>query len=540
MDSAFRFVLKFSSLTNGRGETILIFMVTLNKDANLPPKVDPNTLDLTPDRHERTQIPTGKPPKQDPEVRRHNFNEVFLGYDEKQAVVEATRCIHCPSPEPCILGCPVHNDIPRAMLFIEQGDPLAAANVFRQSSNLPEVCGRICPQESLCEGACTVAGYDKPVSIGKLEAYCTDYQRRTVGFPVREVAPETGRRVAVVGFGPAGIAVAEELRVFGHEVVVYDAWPKPGGLLVYGIPGFKLSKEIIDKKVAQLEALGVRFVGDTLVGQDVTIDQLLQEFDAVFLGTGATQGNKARLPGEELKGIYQATEFLVRGNLPLEILPKNTRALPEIGRHMAVIGGGDTSMDCLRTSKRLQTQHGLPDGTVTDYYRRTEREMPGRGEERMHARQEGIEFEFLVSPVRFIGDEQGHVRQVEFEKIRLGAPDSSGRPRPEPVPGSNYVADADVVILALGYKPDPMLTKATPGLGTTSWGTFAVPNEDDPATTRPGVFAAGDDVRGADLVVTAIAAGRKAAYAMNAWLQQNSARTHPAGIVAPASVPAQV
>lgn len=490
----------------------------------LGPKPDPNTLDLDPDRHERAQIPTGKPPKQDPEVRKHNFKEVFLGYDEKQAVVEATRCIHCPSPEPCIQGCPVRNDIPRAMLLIEQGNPLAASDVFRQTSNLPEVCGRICPQEVLCEGACTVAGYDKPVSIGKLEAYCTDYQRRNVGFPPRTIAAPTGRRVAAVGFGPAGIAVAEELQVMGHEVVVYDAWPKPGGLLVYGIPGFKLAKEIIDKKVAYLESLGVKFVGDTLVGQDITVDQLLREFDAVFLGTGATAGNKAHLPGEDLKGIYQATEFLVRGNLPTQDLPKNMRSLPEIGSHMAVIGGGDTSMDCVRTSKRLQTQHGFPDGVVTDYYRRSEHEMPGRGEERMHARQEGIQFEFLVTPVRFIGDADGHVRQIEMQRIRLGAPDASGRPRPEPVPGSNYVVDADVVILALGYKPDPLLTKATPGLAATKWGTFDVPNEDDPTTSRPGVFAAGDDVRGADLVVTAIAAGRKAAYAMNAWLKNNSAR----------------
>jgi glutamate synthase (NADPH) small chain len=513
-------------------------MTTENINGNLPPKVDPNTLDLDPDRTERAHIPTGKPPKQDPEVRKRNFREVFLGYDEKQAVVEATRCIHCPSPEPCILGCPVNNDIPRAMLFIERGDPISAANVFRQTSNLPEVCGRICPQEVLCEGACTVAGYDKPVSIGKLEAYCTDLQRRSSGFPMRTVAPDTGRRVAVVGFGPAGIAVAEELRVMGHAVVIYDAWPKPGGLLVYGIPGFKLAKEIVDKKVELLDALGVRFVSDTLVGQDVTVDQLLQEYDAVFLGTGATQGNKARLPGEDLKGIYQATEFLVRGNLPPEALPKNMRSLPEISPHMAVIGGGDTSMDCVRTAKRLKTQKGLPDGVVTDYYRRSESEMPGRGEERMHARQEGVQFEFLVSPIRFIGDPAGHVRQIEFEKIRLGTPDASGRPRPEPIPGSNYTVDADVVILALGYKSDALLVKNTPGLNATQWGTFAVPNEDNPLTTRPGVFAGGDDVRGADLVVTAIAAGRRAAYAMNAWLKNNSARTGAPSIVTPSSLPA--
>ncbi len=490
-----------------------------------PPKVDPNTLDLDPDRRDRVHIPAGTPPKQDPQVRTHNFKEVFLGYDDRQAVVEAMRCIHCPSPEPCILGCPVHNDIPHALLQIERGDPIAGANVFRETSNLPEVCGRICPQESLCEGACTVAGYDKPVSIGKLEAHCTDYERNTIGFPSREVAPATGRRVAVVGFGPAGIAVAEELRVRGHEIVVYDAWPQPGGLLVYGIPGFKLAKEIIAKKVAYLKALGIRFVGDTLVGEDVTVDALLEEFDAVFLGTGATQDNRAHLPGEDSKGIYCATEFLVRGNLPPEVLPRNFRSLPEIGRHIAVIGGGDTSMDCVRTSRRLQVQHGFPDGDVTDYYRRTENEMPGRTEERMHARQEGVRFEFLVSPVRFIADETGHIRQFEMVRMRLGERDASGRPRPEPVPGSNFRVDADVVVLALGYKPDPLVARTTPDLKTTKQGTFAVPSEANPTTTRRGVFAAGDDVRGADLVVTAIAAGRQAADAMHAWLQNNSARS---------------
>ncbi len=419
------------------------------------------------------------------------------------------------------------------MLFIEQGDPIAAADVFRESSNLPEVCGRICPQEVLCEGSCTVAGYDKPVQIGKLEAYCTDFQRRNVGFPPRAVAAATGRRVAVVGFGPAGIAVAEELAVMGHEIVVYDAWPEPGGLLVYGIPGFKLSKEIIAKKVEYLESLGIRFVGDTLVGQDITMDQLLRDYDAVFLGTGATQGNRAGIPGEDLHGIYQATEFLVRGNLPLEMLPKNMRSLPEIGRHIAVIGGGDTSMDCVRTSRRLQMQHDLADGDVTDYYRRTEREMPGRAEERMNAKQEGIRFEYLVTPVKFLGDENGHVRQMELQRMKLGAPDASGRARPEPVQGSIFTVDADVVVLALGYKPDPLIAKSTPGLQMARGNTFIVPNEDDPATTRYGVFAAGDDVRGADLVVTAIAAGRKAAYAMNSWLKTHSARDDTSGTETP-------
>jgi glutamate synthase (NADPH/NADH) small chain len=434
-----------------------------------------------------------------------------------------------------LLGCPVHNDIPRALLFIEQGDPEAAANVFRQTSNLPEVCGRICPQEILCEGSCTVGAHDQPVTIGKLEAYCTDYQRKTNGFPTREVAPAAGRRVAVVGAGPAGLAVAEELRMRGHEIVVYEAWPKPGGLMVYGIPGFKLSKRIIEEKVKYLESLGVKFVCNIWVGKDITVDQLLEEFDAVFLGIGAPIGNKAKLPGEDSRGIYQATEFLVRGNLPLEDLPEAMRARPEIGKHMAVIGGGDTSMDCVRTARRLQVQSGMADGIVTDYYRRTEKEMPGRAEERVHARQEGVQFEFLVAPVRFIGDENGHVCQIEMQKMRLGKPDASGRARPEPIEGANEIVDADVVVLALGYNPDPLIPRSTPNLQTTKWGTFVVQNEDFAATTREGLYAGGDDVRGADLVVTAIAAGRKAACAMDAWLQKHSARGESAATPLPVS-----
>ncbi len=372
----------------------------------------------------------------------------------------------------------------------------------------------------LCEGSCTIAGHDKPVTIGKLEAFCTDWQREHVGFPNYVLAPATGRRVAVVGSGPAGMAVAEELMRDGHEVVVYEEWPRPGGLNVYGIPGFKLSKEIIERKVTWLEEYGVRFICSTRVGRDVQVQDLLKEYDAVFLGIGAPVGNKAKLPGEELEGVYQATEFLVRGNLPFEHLPEHWRARPEIGKHIAVIGGGDTSMDCVRTSRRLQVQNGMQDSVVTDYYRRTEAEMPGREEERMHARQEGVLFEFLVAPVQFIGDENGHVRQIEFQRMRLGKPDASGRPRPEPMEGSNFTVPADVVILALGYGADTTIGKSMPEIKMTSKGLFQVESELTGATSAPGVYAAGDDVRGADLVVTAIAAGRHAARAMDGYLRQ--------------------
>ncbi len=480
---------------------------------------DPGNLDLTIDRYERANVPAGEPPKQKPEKRVFNFNEVFLGYDEEQAITEAMRCIHCPSPEPCILGCPLHNDIPTAMLLIEQGRYAEAAMAFRATSNLPEVCGRICPQEVLCEGSCTIAGADRAVNIGKLEAFCSDWQRNHEGFPNYVIAPQTGYRVAVIGSGPASFAVAEELMRNGHEIVVYEEWPKPGGLNVYGIPGFKLSKKIIEKKVEWLEHYGVKFICNMRVGRDVQMDDLLDEYDAVFLGIGAPVGNRAKLPGEDLGGVYQATEFLVRGNLPMEDLPPDMRSLPEIGKHMAVIGGGDTSMDCVRTSKRLQMQHGLTDGVVTDYYRRTETEMPGREEERMHAKQEGVQFEFLVSPVRFIGDESGHVRQIELERMALGAPDASGRPRPEPIPGSNFTVPADVVVLALGYSADPTIAQRTPQIKTTRKGLFQVESELTGATSLPGVYAGGDDVRGADLVVTAIAGGRHAARAIDDYLR---------------------
>lgn len=482
---------------------------------------DPALLDLQDlDRYERAHIPPGPPPKQDPKLRVLNFEEVFLGYDEAQAVVEAARCIHCPSPEPCILGCPVHNDIPTAMLLIEQRRFVDAANVFRATSNMPEVCGRICPQESLCEGSCTVAGYDRAVNIGKLEAYCTDWQRHHEGFPQYRIAPPSGRRVAIVGSGPAGMSAAEELMRDGHEIVVYEEWPKPGGLNVYGIPGFKLIKKIIAEKVEWLEHYGVKFICNTRVGKDIAIQILLDEFDAVLLAIGAPIGNKAKLPGEELKGVYQATEFLVRANLPLEDLPARMRARPEIGKHMAVIGGGDTSMDCVRSSIRLQRQAGMKDSVVTDYYRRTENEMPGRAEERMHAKQEGVQFEFLVSPVAFHGDRDGHVRELELQRIELGAPDASGRRSPQPVEGSNFRVPADIVVLALGYSPDPTIGNTMPNLAKGWKGLFQVETEFTGATNIPGLYAAGDDVRGADLVVTAIAAARHAARAMDDYLRK--------------------
>ena len=459
-------------------------------------------------------------PKQDAEARKQNFDETYLGFDLNAARIEASRCIQCPSA-PCQEACPVSNDIPGAFALLEVGDIIGAANVFRQTSNLPEMCGRLCPQEKLCEGACVVGfairpGGQKepPVTIGKLEAFCTDYQRQQVGgYPLPRYMPEpTGYKIGVIGSGPAGLAVAEILAEQGHAVTVYEFWPEPGGVLVYGIPNFKMRKNIVDEYIAYLKALGVEFVCNTYVGKDITLDQMLAtEFDAVFLGTGAGVGNQMEIEGETLKGVYSATEFLVRGNLEPEALPEQYREpLPKL-TDVVVIGGGDTSMDCVRTAVRLGAQR------VSCVYRRTEAEMLGRGEERKNAREEGVVFEMLTLPTRIIGDESGKVVSVECQRMELGEPDESGRRRPPPVKGSEFIIPADAVAIAIGYGADPVVPQTTSGLKADRKALIQV--DADGRTSRPGVFAGGDNVNGADLVVTALADGRRAAEAISEYLK---------------------
>ncbi len=476
--------------------------------------------DIQIDRKARLKIPRQVVPKQKPEVRVHNFDEVYLGFDESSARVEAERCIQCPDPSACSRACPLHNDIPLAMWHIYNGEFLEAAAVYRQTSNLPEVCGRVCPQEKLCQGSCSVGKRSQPVYLGKLESFVADYERRTLGgIRTPAIAAPTGKRVAVVGAGPAGIAVAEELTKVGHSVTVFESLPAAGGVLVYGIPSFKLAKSVVFDKIRSLEEIGVKFVTNTTIGKDRMIPDLFQEgYQSVFLGTGAWTPTKLNTPGEDLKGVYMATEYLIRGNLPADILPEGYKTKPEVGQHIAVIGGGDTAMDCVRTSRRLQIQSGIQDGTVVDYYRRSEKEMPGKVEERQNANEEGVQFEFLVAPVKFIGDENGHVRQMECIRMTLGEPDASGRRRPLPVEGSNFSVPIDVVICALGYGMDRLIEKTTPGLKTDKWGQI-VADKETGATSLPGVYAGGDNVTGADLVVTAMAAGRRAAVAMNAYLE---------------------
>ncbi len=475
------------------------------------------------ERQAKYKISRQPVPKQDANLRIYNWNEVFRGYAPDGARVEASRCLQCEH-QPCTFACPVRNDIPGALWLIEHGDYIGAANKFRETSNEPEICGRICPQEKLCEGACVVGYKHLPVYIGKLEAFCTDYQRKTEGYPVRAKQPVTGMRVAIVGAGPAGLTVAEELAVCGHTCVVYDGWPKPGGLLLYGIPNFKLEKEIVTDYISYLESLGIAFVCNVRIGAKLTVDDLLdkQGYDAVFLGYGAPIGGKMEIEGEDLINVYQATEYLVRGNLPFEDLPETLRALPHIGKHTVVVGGGDTSMDCVRTAKRL-----APDSQVTLVYRRTEAEMQGREEERHHAREEGVIFNYLTTPTQFFSDADGKVTGMELVRMELGPPDNSGRRKPIVKKGSEFSLECDTVVLAIGYWPDTEIGETTPGLETHKWGLVKVETEETGRTSRRGVFAAGDNVRGADLVVTAVAAARKAAKTMDEFLRRKMEERNP-------------
>ncbi len=463
------------------------------------------------DRKARLKIPSRPLPKQAPETRTRNWNEVYLPINLEMAKAEAERCIQCPAA-PCIKACPVDNDIPGAFWKLEQGDLMGAGEVFYETSNLPEMCGRFCPQESLCEGSCVVGKVAEPVAIGRLEAFVADHYRANGGYDVGRLPVPTGSRVAVVGAGPAGMAVAEELAKKGHKITLFDSWSEPGGVLLYGIPNFKMQKEILDDKLEYLWKLGIVFQGDTYVGRDVSIEGLFEQgYQAVFLGFGASQGNQLDAPGADLPGVLMATEYLVRGNLKPEQLPEWMREPLPAAKRLLVIGGGDTSMDCVRTAVRLGAEE------VTCVYRRTEAEQKGRIEERVHAVEEGVRFEYLAAPLRFEAGEDGSITRVQFSRMELGEPDESGRRRPLPT-GEEFTVDADTVVVAIGYGTDDEVVRNAKGIETDQWSLVSV-NQDTFETSRPGVFAGGDCVNGADLVVTALADGRRAATTIHEYLE---------------------
>jgi glutamate synthase (NADPH/NADH) small chain len=445
------------------------------------------------------------------EERVRDFCEVTLTYRPEQATAEAARCLEC-GKAPCVAACPLHNPIREWLVLTAQGRFLEAAHLSRTTNPMPEICGRVCPQDRLCEGACVLGVKQEPVAIGAVERFINDYAIAQEGLPVPPPAPLTGFRVAVVGAGPAGLACAEALVRRGHVVEVYEAHPEPGGLLRFGIPGFKLDPAVVRRRVDYLRRLGIRFVCGVRVGDDLSLDDLRRRFDAVFLATGATTPRRPALPGIHLDGVVDALPFVTRTR------PESPERDDLRGRQVVVLGGGDTAMDCLRTARRLGASR------VTCVYRRDEANMPGSRREVQAAREEGVEFIWLAAPVRFVDDGAGRLVAIECIRMALGEPDESGRRRPVAVVGSEFTLPADVAVLAFGFDGTPV--PAPRGPRTTAGLTYVV--DADGATDIPGVFAGGDVVRGPDLVVTALADGRRAADAIDRYLRA-SLRPTPAG-----------
>jgi glutamate synthase (NADPH/NADH) small chain len=398
------------------------------------------------------------------------------------------------------------------MWLIEQGDFLGAAKLYQETSSLPEICSRVCPHDALCEGACVMVKNGDPVLTGYLESFVMDFARE-MGLVEIPVGEPTGKRVAIVGAGPAGLGCADRLARSGHAVTIFEAKPEAGGLLVYGIPNFKLDKGVVGRRIEDLQKAGVEFVFNTHIGKDKTIDDLLEEgYEAVFVGVGTQVDAPLKVEGVDLPGVYLATEFLIRTNVRDHYLPKDMSPLREIGNKVVVVGGGDTASDALRSALRLGAKE------VTCLYRRTEREMPGGKKDRKLAREEGARYQFLTQPIRFMSNDDGQLAAVECLRMELGEPDESGRRRPVPVEGSNFIVECDTAVLALGYWPDSTIGDTTPDLETHNWG-LIVTDAETGATTRPGVYAGGDAVTGPDLVVTAMAAGRKAAASIDEYLK---------------------
>jgi glutamate synthase (NADPH/NADH) small chain len=456
-------------------------------------------------RAQKTAVPI---PKQTPEERKHNFNEVALGYSEEQAQVEASRCLQCPKPT-CVKGCPVEVDIPAFIKLMKSKDYAKAISKIKEKNCLPAICGRVCPQEEQCQKFCLLGKVGESVSIGRLERFLADWERQTDIVGSKKAKP-TGKRVAVVGAGPAGLTASADLIKLGHEVVIYEALHYPGGVLMYGIPEFRLPKNIVQGEANYVKKLGVDMRLNCIIGRTFTIPELLKTgFDAVFVGSGAGPPQFMGIPGENLGGIYSANEFLIRVNLmKAYTFPKCDTPI-KIGKKVAVIGGGNVAMDSARSALRLGAE-------VSVVYRRSREELPARKEELENAEEEGIDFKFLTSPVRYIGDEKGWVKALECVKMELGAPDASGRRKPIPVKGSEFTMDVDSVIVAIGRNPNPIIQSTTEGLQVTKWGTIVA--DENGKTSLPGVFAGGDIVTGEATVISAMGAGKRAAKAINEYL----------------------
>jgi glutamate synthase (NADPH/NADH) small chain len=451
-------------------------------------------------------------PKQKPEVRRHNFNEVALGYSEEQAVAEAERCLQCPNPQ-CIRGCPVEIDIPTFIKLLKEHKFDEAIKELKKKNSLPAICGRVCPQEEQCQQQCVMGKASEPVSIGRLERFLADWELAK-GVNVQSSSTSTGKKVAVIGAGPAGLTVAADLAKLGHEVVIFEALHKPGGVLVYGIPEFRLPKKIVAAESDYVTKLGVTMRTSSLIGRLFTVPELLKEgYDAVFIGTGAGLPRFLRIPGENLGGIYSANEFLIRVNLMKSYAFPTYDTPIRIGNKVAVVGAGNVAMDSARSALRLGAKE------VYIVYRRSRAEMPARAEEIENAEEEGIIFKLLTNPTQFFGNDKGWVKQMECIQMKLGEPDESGRRRPIPIKDSEFIMDVDSVIIAVGRTPNPIIQRTTQGLETTKWGTIIV-NEETGKTSLDGVYAGGDIVTGEATVISAMGAGKRAAKNIHKYIME--------------------
>lgn len=448
--------------------------------------------------------------EQEPAVRATNFEEVCLGYNKEEAMCEASRCITCKNAQ-CVKGCPVAIDIPGFIAKVKTGEIEEAYKIISESSALPAVCGRVCPQESQCEGKCIRGFKGEPVSIGKLERFVADWAREN------DIRPEgakekKGKKVAVIGSGPAGLTCAGDLAKLGYDVTIFEALHEAGGVLVYGIPEFRLPKEaVVAKEIENVKSLGVHIETNVVIGKSITIDQLISEegFDAVFIGSGAGLPKFMGIPGENSNGVFSANEYLTRSNLMKSFDPKSNTPIMR-GHKVAVVGGGNVAMDAARTALRLGAE-------VHIVYRRSEEELPARVEEVHHAKEEGIIFDLLTNPVEILSDEKGWVTGMKCVRMQLGEPDESGRRRPEVVPGSEFVMDLDMVIMSLGTSPNPLISSTTEGLQTNKWKCI-VADEVNGKTTKEGVYAGGDAVTGAATVILAMGAGKAAAKGIDEYL----------------------